>query len=153
MEMFKKIFESLGIAIIFGLIIGRIMFWIYRDNVYDDMRSKRLYLIENGEYESIDNMRKENSYDDYIYYKDQDKYKIVVGITGEYKNIGKIKELYSNNLKVEEYYVPLNLVLDEQIAYDKKLLEENEEDKVREVVLDILKLYRNDDNIRLVSFN
>ena len=65
------------IAVLFGFIGGRFVYKTYKDNLYDSLSSSRLYLIENGTYDSIDNMREENSTNNYIYYKDNNKYKTV----------------------------------------------------------------------------
>ena len=55
----------------------------------------------------------------YIYYKDDDMYKTVIGITRDENNIDKIKSLYSDNVKIEEYYIASDLLDDKQNEYDE----------------------------------
>ena len=141
------------IAVLFGFIGGRFVYKTYKDNLYDSLRSSRLYLVENGTYDSIDNMREENSTNNYIYYKDNNKYKTVVGITNNYDNIAKIKSLYSDNLAVEEYYIETNSVDTRQLEYEKILSSTNDLKEVKEAVDNILNLYRSDDTIRLIAIN
>ena len=93
------------IAVFIGFILGKYVFKTYKDNLYDELRSSRLYLLESGEYDTIDEMREENNSNNYVYYMEDNKYKTVVGITNKYDNVDKIKSLYSNRLNVMEYYI------------------------------------------------
>ena len=140
-------------AIIIGFIFGKYVFKTYKDSLYSELSSSRLYLVENGEYDNIDTMREENSTNNYVYYKDNNKYKSVVGITRKYDNIDKIKELYSDNLKIYEYYVPVDKLDSKQDEYDKELTNANNLKEVKEVVDNILELYKDDDSIRLIQVN
>ena len=93
------------ISIIFGYVCGKFVYKTYRDNLYDNLKSKRLYLVQKGKYDSYDEMREDNNGNNYVYYQDEDGYKTVVGITMYYDNVDKIKKLYSDKLEVSEYYV------------------------------------------------
>ena len=152
-KIIKSIMFPIFIAVLFGFIGGRFVYKTYKDNLYDSLSSSRLYLIENGTYDSIDNMREENSTNNYIYYKDNNKYKTVVGITNNYDNIAKIKSLYSDNLAVEEYYIETNSVDTRQLEYEKILSSTNDLKEVKEAVDNILNLYRSDETIRLIAIN
>ena len=153
----KKIFKGIVIPVLLAMIIGYIggkyVFKTYKDNLYSELSSSRLYLVENGEYDSIDIMRKENSKNNYVYYLDDNKYKTVVGITRKYDNINKIKKLYNNDLQVMEYYVSNDLINSKQEEYDRLLMNTSDIKEVKEVVDNILELYREDDSIRLVQVN
>lgn len=150
-KILKGIFIPVIVSILFGFVCGKFVYKTYRDSIYGKMNSSRLYLIENGNYDSYDNMREENSGNNYIYYKDDNGYKTVVGITRNYDNIDKISSLYSDNLKVLEYYLPQEMMSEKQDEYDNMLLEMDDLHDVREVVDNILNLYREDDSIRLIS--
>ena len=152
-KIVKGVFIPVFIAIILGYIGGVFVYKTYKDNLYDSLTSSRLYLIENGEYDSIDDMREENSGNSYVYYKDDDKYKSVVGITKNYNNIEKIKSLYTDTLSVLEYYVASDILDSKQDEYEKRLNDTNDLKEVKEAVDNILNLYRNDDKIRLISIN
>lgn len=152
-KILKGIFVPVFVAMIVGYIGGKFVYRTYKDNLYDSLRSSRLYLVEKGEYDNIDEMRQENSGNNYVYYKDDDKYKTVVGITRKFDNISKIKELYSDNLSVMEYYVANDIVNSKQDEYDKMLNDASDIYQVKEVVDNILNLYRSDDSIRLIAIN
>lgn len=152
-KIIKGVFIPVLGAIILGFIFGKYVFKTYKDSLYSELSSSRLYLVENGEYDNIDTMREENSTNNYVYYKDNDKYKSVVGITRKYDNIDKIKELYSDNLKIYEYYVPVDKLDSKQDEYDNILTNANNLKEVKEVVDNILELYKDNDSIRLIQVN
>lgn len=152
-KILRSVFIPVIISILFGYVSGKFMYKTYSEDVYGDLNSSRLYLVQNGEYDTYDRMREENSGNNYIYYKDNDKYKTVIGITRNYGNIDKIKSLYSDNMEVTEYYVSSKLLDSRQEEYDILLSQANDLYEVKEVVDNILGLYRSDDNIRLVSIN
>lgn len=141
------------ISIIFGYVCGKFVYKTYRDNLYDNLKSKRLYLIQKGKYDSYDEMREDNNGNNYVYYQDEDGYKTVVGITMYYDNVDKIKKLYSDKLEVSEYYVSNDFFNNKQNEYDDELTNTNDIYEVKEVVDNILNLYRSDDSIKLISIN
>lgn len=141
------------ISIIFGYVCGKFVYKSYRDNLYDNLKSKRLYLVQKGKYDSYDEMREDNNGNNYVYYQDEDGYKTVVGITMYYDNVDKIKKLYSDKLEVSEYYVSNDFFNNKQNEYDDELMNTNDIYEVKEVVDNILNLYRSDDSIKLISIN
>jgi hypothetical protein len=150
-KIFKGVVVPIFMAIVIGFIFGKCVFGSYKSKLYETLRSSKLYLIENGEYETIDIMKEENINNNYIYYRDNDKYKTVIGITKEYENIDKIKQIYDGETIVLEYFIPNGSVSMEQIEYDNFLKETDDIKEVREIVDNILELYRNNDNIKLIS--
>ena len=150
----KKILKSylipLIISVLFGFISAKLVYSVYNDDVEKKLSSSKLYLIENGKYLSYDTMREENNGNNYVYYKDDDGYKTVVGITRNYDNIDKIKSLYSESVNVEEYYISSELLDDKQNEYDLLLSKTDDVYEVKEVVDNILNLYREKDTIKLV---
>lgn len=141
------------VAMLIGYIGGKFVYKTYRDNLYDTLRSSRLYLVERGVYDTIDTMREDNSDTNYVYYKDNDKYKTVVGITKDYDNVKKIKSLYSDKLSVMEYYVANDIIDSKQDEYEKELNRAKDYKEVKEAVDNILNLYRSDDTIRLIAID
>ena len=141
------------ISIIFGYVCGKFVYKTYRDNLYDNLKSKRLYLVQKGKYDSYDEMREDSNGNNYVYYQDEDGYKTVVGITMYYDNVEKIKKLYSDKLEVSEYYVSNDFFNNKQNEYDDELTNTNDIYEVKEVVDNILNLYRSDDSIKLISIN
>lgn len=149
-KIIKGIFVPLVISIIFGFICGKLVYSVYGDDIENKLSSSKLYLIQNGEYLTYDNMREENNGNNYVYYKDDDGYKTVVGITRNEDNIDKIKSLYNDDLQVLEYYISTDLLSDKQSEYDLMLSNTSDVYEVKKVVDNILNLYRENDTIRLV---
>lgn len=150
----KKIIKSfivpIVISVLCGFVCGKLVYSVYGDEVENKLSSSKIYLVENGKYLTYDNMREENNGNNYVYYKDEDGYKTVVGITRNEENIDKIKSLYSDNVKIEEYYIASDLLDDKQNEYDIQLSNTSDIYEVREVVDNILNLYREEDTIKLV---
>ena len=149
-KIIKGIFVPLFVSMIFGFVCGKLVYNVYGENVENKLSSSKIYLIENGEYLTYDSMREENNDNNYVYYKDEEGYKTVVGITKNEDNIDKIKSLYSDNLEVEEYYISTQLLNDKQNEYDLQLSNTDDIYEVKEVVDNILNLYREEDTIKLV---
>ena len=149
-KILKGILIPFGISMLFGFVCGKLVYNVYGDDVSKNLRSSKLYLIQNGEYQTYDMMREENSGNNYVYYKDEDGYKTIVGITRDENNIDKIKSLYSDSMNVEEYYVSNELLNNKQDEYDEILNNTEDVYKVREVVDNILNLYRDYETIKLV---
>ena len=150
----KKIFRGflipLVVSMVFCFVCAKLVYMVYGDDVVDKLSSSKLYLIQNGKYLTYDSMREENSCNNYVYYKDEDGYKTVIGITKNEKNIDKIKKLYNDSVSVEEYYVSNELLNNKQNEYDMELSNTDNILEVREVVDNILNLYREEDTIRFI---
>ena len=144
-KIIKSIIIPVLIAILFGYISGKYLYKTYKDNLYNNLKSSKLYLIENGKYYSVTNMREENSNNNYVYYKDNNIYKTI--------NIPKIKSLYSNDLTVEEYYIKTDNIDKKQLEYEKILSSTNDKQELKDAVDNILNLYKNDNTIRLIQLN
>ena len=149
-KMLKSYLIPLIISVLFGFISAKLVYSVYNDEVENKLSSSKLYLIESGKYLTYDNMREENNGNNYVYYKDDDGYKTVVGITRNFDNIDKIKSLYSDSVKVQEYYISTELLDDKQNEYDLLLSKTDDVYEVKEVVDNILNLYREEDTIKLV---
>lgn len=149
-KIIKGIFIPLVVSMICGFVCAKLVYKVYGDKVNDRLESSKLYLIEGGKYLTYDNMREENSGNNYVYYKDEDGYKTVVGITKDEKNIDKIKSLYNDQVNVLEYYVSNELLNDKQSEYDDILSNTDDIYEVKEVVDNILNLYREDNSVKLL---
>ena len=140
----------LVLSMIFGFVCGKLVYSVYNEDIENRLSSSKIYLVENGEYLTYDMMREENNGNNYVYYKDEEGYKTVVGITKNEDNIDKIKSLYSDSVWIEEYYISSDLVNDKQNEYDIMLSNTDDLYEVKEVVNNILSLYREEDTIKLV---
>ncbi len=152
-KIIKGIITPTIIAILLGYILGTYVYKTYSDNLYVNLTSSKLYLLENGEYDTIESMRQENDTNNYLYYKDHNKYKSVVGITKNYDNIKKIEKLYNYNTIVLEYYIDNDIIDNRQDEYEKIIDSTSDELKLKEAVNNILNLYRNENKIHLIAIN
>ena len=149
----REVLVPVVISIVLGYVCGKYVYGIYNDNISKSLSSSRLYLVENGEYDSIDSMREDNSRNNYVYYVDDNKYKSVIGITKNYDSIKKIESLYDDELSVLEYYIENDMIDSKQDLYEEELMEANDLKDVKEAVDNILNLYRSDDSIKLIMVN
>ena len=152
-NILKVVLIPTVLAIIIGIILGFSFYKTYKNNLLYDLSSRKLYLLENGEYDTIDAMREDNLGNNYVYYKLNNKYKTVIAITNTETNIDKIKKLYNTNIKITEYYVGNDILDNKQYEYDKLLSKTNNPKEVKEMVDNILKLYQNDNNLRLITLS
>lgn len=149
-KIIKGLFLPLVVSVVFGFVCGKLVYSVYYEDIENKLSSSKLYLVQNGEYLTYDKMREENNGNNYVYYKDDDGYKSIIGITKDIDNVDKIKQLYSDNVMVEEYYISSDLFNDKQLEYDLKLKNTDNIYEVREVVDNILNLYREDGSVKLV---
>ena len=149
-KLIKGIFVPLVISILFGFVCGKFVYGIYKDDFEGVLNSSRLYLLHGNTYLTYDVMRKENVNNNYVYYVDDNSYKTVFGITKNRDNAEKINKLYNNDLDILEYYVSNDKLNNKQEEYDNILMNEFNNDKVLEVVNNILNMYKEDDSVRLV---
>ena len=149
-KIINGFFVPLVVSMIFGFVCGKLIYSVYGDDIGNKLSSSKIYLIENGKYLTYDSMREENNGNNYVYYRDDEGYKTVVGITKNEDNINKIKSLYSDNIKIEEYYISSDLVNDKQNEYDLILSNTDDVYEVKKVVDNILNLYREEDTIRFI---
>ncbi len=149
----KKIIKTfvlpLLLSTLFGFIIARAVYKIYKDDLDIRLSSSKVYLLKNGEYSSYEEMRLDNNYKNYIYYKDNNKYKSIIGITNEEDNIDKIKKSYNIPIEVEEYYISNGLIDNKQKEFDLKLKKTNSEKEIKELINNILEIYKKSDSISL----
>ena len=150
MKKIKKNIVSLGIAILCGLFVGKVVFQIYHDNLYQVLKSSKLYLLLQGEYDSLALLRENNLDGDILYYNDSGKYERVVGITNRIENVSKIEKLYDDKLMVMEYYIS-GKISDRQKEYDELLIQSKDNDEVRKIVDNILKIYQDSEGVILIA--
>ena len=139
----KKVVIPCFLSIICGSICGKLIYGIYDKEIDEYISGEKIYLIQAGAYSDYDNMVKNTSLNNYIYYKDDDGlFKSIIGVTENKDNIEKIKNTYSNEVIVTEYYstdTELNQKINE---LDKKLKQTDTKEEIQKVVLEVLNLYK-----------
>ncbi len=147
--IFKRVFTPLVLSVILGSLCGKIFYGIYSDELEDKFNSDKIYLLESGAYKSYDSMKKNNYDYNYLYYKDGDIYKSIIGITKKYDNIEKIRSIYPNELVVKEYFVSNDEIIKKQEEYDNMLFNEKDESEEWDIINDIINLYKESEETKL----
>lgn len=142
----QKMLMPIVLSVICGAICGKLVYGIYNKKMDQDLNGEKVYLIQAGAYSTYDNMVSNTSLNNYIYYEDNDGlYKSIIGLTGNYDNIEKIKSTYSKEVIVNEYYSndkELNKKIKE---YDKRIQNSSNPEETNRIVLEMLTLYKDTD--------
>ncbi len=152
-EILKKAMMPIFLSIICGGICGRVVYKIYLGDNKLAFDGNLIYLIQSGAYNSYDNMRANTIGYDYVYYEEDNLYKTIIGITKNKDNIEKIKKSYDKEVIVSEYYTEnkeLNFKINE---YDNLLLKEEDDEKIKKLIIDMLNLYKGEDSIKLIKIS
>ena len=151
-ERLRKIFMPIFLSVICGSVCGRLLFSIYEDKSVNILDSNIIYLLEDSTYNDYDSM-KASSLSNYIYYEDNGKYNAVIGITKNKNNIDKIKRIYNKELSIKEYLLNDVEILDKIDEYDKRIEESNNDEEIKGTILEMLELYKNRDDVKMVKIS
>lgn len=152
-RMLLRVFVPIFLSVLFGFICGKMVYDIY---FYDNsltMEDKTIYLIQNGAYSSYDSMIENVSSYNYIYFNEDNLFKTVIGVTMNKDNIDKIKKIFDGEVLVNSYYINDTDILNEIGKLDDELKSYTEVEDIRRVVNDILRLYKNDDKVKLIKIS
>lgn len=151
--MIKKLFKvvlPVFLSVVFGALCSKMLFSNYDfDNLKNEfIEGKKIYLIQIGAYKDYDNMVSNTMISNYVYYQDADgMFKSVVGVTENKDNVEKIKRIYDGEVVVSEYYSndkELNIKLGK---YDELLENLSDSKDIKEIVLKMLELYKDNESI------
>ena len=149
-----KVISPIIISVLCGFICGKLVYKIYDSKIEEDITGKKIYLIQAGAYDSYDNMKKNTSLNSYVYYEDDDGlFKSIIGITEDKNNIEKIKNSYGKEVFINEYYSKDEELNRKISIYDKSLAAINNEKEIQNKVLEILELYKSDNNKTLIKIS
>lgn len=141
-----KVVFPIFLSVICGAICGRLVFDIYHQELETDLHGEKIYLIQAGAYSTYDTMVQNTSLNQYVYYEDEDGlFKSIIGLTEDYDNLERIKNTYSGDVLVSEYYSKDEELNQKIEAYDKKLKECNTKEEVQKIVLEMLTLYKDNE--------
>jgi len=147
----KKAVIPIFLSIIFGGICGRVVYKIYLGNTDLAFDNNLIYLIQNGSYSTYDNMRANSIGYDYVYYEENDSYNTIIGVTKNKDNIEKIKKIYNNDVIIKQYYVNDFELNNELLKYDNMIKYENDDKKIKNIVAEMLGLYKKRNDIKLIK--
>ena len=153
-KLFKKVLVPIFISVLCGFICGKLVYNVYDDKIEEEITGNKIYLVQAGAYESYDNMVSNTSVNNYVYYEDDDGlYKSIVGITENKKNIDKIKNSYGKEVIISEYYSKDEELNNKIKKYDEELSKLTDNKEIQNKVLEILKLYKSDNNKTIVKIS
>lgn len=150
-SILKKAVVPIFLSILCGSLCGRVVYGIYLSDDKLSFNNNLIYLVQSGAYSSYDNMRANTIGYDYVYYEEDDLYKTVIGVTKNRDNVEKIKKIYGREVIVSEYYSNdsnLNNLLSQ---YDYNLLNETDDTKIKEIVIEMLNIYKDEDVGKLIK--
>jgi len=150
-KILRRILTPIFLSVICGFICGKLVFQIYDNDLEKDLYGEKIYLIQSGAYSNYDNMVKNTSLTNYIYYEDDGLFKSVIGVTESKKNVEKITSVYGKEVIVNEYYSKDDSLNKKIQEYDKKLKNTTDSSKITEITSEILKLYKENKNISLIK--
>lgn len=153
MKLLKKICMPIFLSIICGALCGRLLFSIYEDKERMLLESDVIYLLEDSSYKDYDSMKASTINNNYIYYKDNDKYITAIGITKDKDNIEKIKKAYDKDVRVGKYLqenTEINIKLEE---YDKKIASTESSTEIKTLVEEVNTLYKGRDDIKMAKIS
>ena len=148
----KRVLIPIVLSIICGSVCGKLVYDIYEPSVKEVVMGKKIYLVQAGAYSNYDRMVDNTLVNNYIYYEDKDGlYKAIIGVTEEYDNISKIASTYSGEVIVSEYY-SMDSEMNKKIEeYDEKISGISDSDELKSVVLEMLTLYKDNEDNTLVK--
>lgn len=152
-KIVKRVVVPIFLSVVCGTICGRLMFSIYEEKGSNMLSSNVIYLLEDSTYEDIDAMKANAISSNYIYYEDNGKYNAVVALTRNKNNIEKIVKVYNKKLSVSEYLLSneeINSLIDD---YDNKLLSTESDDEIRKIVIDMINIYKDRDDVKMVKIS
>ncbi|MBR3161848.1 MAG: hypothetical protein IKF19_03870 [Bacilli bacterium] len=142
-KIIKKILIPISISVICGFICAKLVYEVYDSKIEEDLNGKKIYLIQAGAYDSYDNMLKNTSLNNYVYYEDDDGlFKSIIGITENSNNIDKIKNSYGKDTIIKEYYSKDDELNKKIKELDQKLERIKDNKEIQKIVLDTLNLYK-----------
>lgn len=152
-DRIKKIVTPIFLSVLCGAVCGRVMFSIYEDKESSVLDSDVVYLLEDDSYDDYDSMKANVISSNYVYYEEDGKYRAVVAMTKNKNNIDKIKKVYGKRLTIHEYLISDNDINDKLEEYDIKIEKANSDDDIKDIVMDMISLYKREDNLKMVKIS
>jgi len=152
-ETLKKAMIPIFLSIICGSFCGRVVYKIYLGDSKLAYDGNLIYLVQSGAYSTYDNMRTSTIGYDYVYYEEDNLFKTVIGVTKNKENIEKIRNIYNGDILISEYYIEDSVLNSKIIEYDNLLLKEDDNSKIKEIVIEMLNLYKGGNDIKLIKIS
>ena len=152
-DKIKKIVTPIFLSVLCGCLCGKVMFGIYEEKGSSLLDSNLIYLLEDSSYDDYDSMKASTINSNYMYYEEDGKYNAVIAITKNKDNIEKIENAYNKKLNVSKYLISdidINNMLEQ---YDIKLQNTSEESEIQKIIKDMISVYKDNDDIKMVKIS
>ena len=97
-------------------------------------------------------MKLANLNNDYTYYKDKNTYYTVIGFSMNKDNLEKIKKIYKD-INIIKCYIDNKIFIEKLKDYDQELSKEDNENKIKEILNNIISTYHNNEVEILKVYN
>lgn len=143
----KKFFVTVLLAILIGIIFGKIMFNQYDGKLKEVFNEEeKVYFLQQGVYSSLESVSKNTAtVNHYVVEKDDSYYRVYAGITKNEKNIDKIREVLiaaGNDIYVRELNLNQASFLDILTQYDLLLEKTDEKTQILQIQKQVLNQYK-----------
>lgn len=152
-EKIKKIVTPIFLSILCGMVCGRLMFSIYEDKGSSLLDSNVIYLLEDASYEDIDSMKASTLSSNYMYYEEDGNYKAVVAMTKNKNNIEKIRSVYDNELTISQYLLNDETINSKLEEYDTRIENSEDKEEIRNIIMEMIGIYKDSDDIKMVKIS
>ena len=132
--------SSIFFAVVLGSLCGYLLYETYSKEAKYLASNNIVYLIEYKEYSNYDSMKLANLNNDYTYYKDKNTYYTVIGFSMNKDNLEKIKKIYKD-INIIKCYIDNKEFIDKLKDYDQELSKETNENKIKEILNNIISTY------------
>lgn len=149
----KKVVMPIFLSVVCGFLCGRLVFGIYEDKGASVLESDVIYLLEDEAYDNFDDMKASTISESYIYYEEDGKYNAVVAMTKMEDNIKKIEEAYNKELRVSEYLLNNDDINSKVDEYDKKLESTEDKGEIQKLMIEMINIYKDYDDIKMVKIS
>ncbi len=143
----KKFFITVILAILIGVVFGKLMFDQYDHKLKEVFKeTEKVYFLQQGVYSNLENVTKNiTKISHYVVEKDDLYYRVYVGITKNEKNINKIREILigdGNDIYVRELNLNQTPFLDVLNQYDLLLEKVTKKEEILQIQKQVLNQYK-----------
>lgn len=145
--MKSKLIIPTIISLVVGSYLGYLIFNQYKNNTIIPAfnEQENVYFLQQGVYSSIESINENTKMiSDYIYYKENDQYKVYVGITTNSDNAAKIKQIFNNknyDIYIKEIPISDNAFVEKLKQYDELINATTDEAVILGIIKQILNEY------------
>ena len=141
----KKTIIYFFIAILIGIILSKYIFNTYEEEVLASNTDKTVYLFQYQAYKDKDVMLENaKALENYFYYKENNIYHVIIGISEDKNNLDKIKKAYNvtADIYIKEKKIDNNEFLTNLEEYDKLVSSTNDSNTIVTAEKQIMAKYK-----------